>query len=439
MINQSIRRLWAHFSSDSLFRNSVYLMLSTGVMGVLGFLFWILASHLYAPSDIGLATSIISAAGLMVGLSTLGLNNVLIRFLAQSSERLLLFSTSFVLTTITSVIVSLAFILWASLSHSPLLAKSPVVVSTLFAFYVVTLTMNGMIEGAFIAHRVAKYVFFKNLWLSLSKIALLLVFIRTAYLGIVAATLFATLIGVSLGLIILVRRLHYSHNFSLGLSTLSKMRSFAIGNYVGSIFGMLPSTLMPLIVLSRLGASSAAYYYIPAMILALLNVIPSATAQSLFAEVSHDEENLRHYILQALRNLFALLIPATALVIVFAPIALGLFGHTYQSEGTVVLRILALSSLFGGMNYIGDAILNIQKRPVAYIIMNVLNSILVVGLGYIVAPHGLVAIALATLVGQIITIIIYVIVNIPLIGRLSGFHHGLDKGRKRNSDTTPST
>lgn len=415
MAKQALTRLWPHSGSDSLFRNSAYLMLSTSVLGGLGFIFWILATHFYTASDVGLATSLLSAAGLMVGLSTLGLNNVLIRFLAHANDRQHLLSAALTLTATASAICALGFLAWAAFTHSPLLSKWPLFVGLLFVPCVITLTLNNLIEGAFIAHRVAKYVLAKNLCLSLVRLVLPIPLVWAGYVGLVAASTLATAVSVLVGLFILVRTLTYHLGVTYHIQSLVHMRTFAVGNYIGGIFGMLPATLMPLIILSRLGPSEAAYYYIPAMVIALMNVIPSATAQSLFAEASHNEGHLRKYVFQALRNLCALLIPATIVVALLARIVLALFGSAYASHGTTVLQILALSSLFGGMNFIGDAILNIQKRPFAYVVMNALNSILVVGLGYIVSPHGLVAIALAALFGQTVTVVVYALLNIRLM------------------------
>lgn len=69
-----LAKFYKHVMSDSLYRNSIYLMLSTLIMSFFGFIFWMVASRLYDAGDIGLATGLISVMGLIVGLSVLGLN-----------------------------------------------------------------------------------------------------------------------------------------------------------------------------------------------------------------------------------------------------------------------------------------------------------------------------------------------------------------------------
>ena len=49
-----IKKIYNHFMNDSLYRNSIYLILSTAVMGGFGFIFWIIAARLFTLEQIGL-------------------------------------------------------------------------------------------------------------------------------------------------------------------------------------------------------------------------------------------------------------------------------------------------------------------------------------------------------------------------------------------------
>ena len=55
--NKGLRSLYG----VSLYRNAVYLRLTSGTMAVLGFAFWVVA-RLYSTSDVGLGSALISAA-----------------------------------------------------------------------------------------------------------------------------------------------------------------------------------------------------------------------------------------------------------------------------------------------------------------------------------------------------------------------------------------
>src|ERR1019366_5408175 len=87
MILGSIRRLWQHFLNDNLFRNSIYLMLNTAIQAAFGFFFWLIATHIFTPADIGVGTTLISAMMLISFVSLLGFNSTFVRILPNSNNR----------------------------------------------------------------------------------------------------------------------------------------------------------------------------------------------------------------------------------------------------------------------------------------------------------------------------------------------------------------
>lgn len=414
-----LRQVWHHFNNDSQFRNSIYIMLSTGMMSGLGFIFWIFCSKLYSPEDIGLATSVISGVALMTGLSVLGLNNVLIRFLPTSKHPTKQISTAITLSSIVSLASAGLFLAWASWANNPIIdvrdSYLQLLLFVVFISFVFASTISTILDSIFIANRAAKNVLIKSSLLGTLKIFLLFGAMSIGFIGIIGAITMASVVACIFGFIQLHRIYDYRLSFEIDKETVSETRTYAFGNYLGNIFGMLPSTLLPLIIVSRLGTKEAAFFYMPMMIIALLNVIPSATAQSLFAEVAHDEINLTRYFSKALKNLFLLFVPAIIAVWLFGYFVLSFFGPEYAEHGIQTLQILALASLIGALNYLGDTLLNIKKKIKLFVTMNLLNAVTIVILVYLVAPQGLTAIALAYLIGQAITITTYTLINWPML------------------------
>ena len=68
-----LRKLPSRLAADHLVRNSLYLILSSGLQAALGFAFWIITARLFSLSDVGRASALISAAILMAYLALLGL------------------------------------------------------------------------------------------------------------------------------------------------------------------------------------------------------------------------------------------------------------------------------------------------------------------------------------------------------------------------------
>lgn len=420
LINTLASRLWRHFCNDSFFRNSAYIMLATGVMSAFGFIFWIICSRLYTASEIGLATSLLSVASLLTSLSLFGLNKVLIRFLPTSNTPNSLISAVLVAVSIGSILSGILFLLWAHLTNNPIMQLGAfIIVAPIFIGYLFLQTTGIIFDSIFIANRNAKYIFFRNTLFSVAKLALPLFFIALGSVGIIYSIATATLLAWIAGLLWVT----IIFNFKLispNTRAIDGMKRFATGNYVGNIFGMLPASLLPLIIISKLGTQEAAYFYMPLMIVTLINVIPSANAQSLFAEVSNNEAELASHLRKAFRHLFMLLLPVVVTVEVSAHLVLSFFGPEYAQAGTIPLQILAVASLIGSLNYFGDTILNIKKRSVLYITMNTFNSLIIIILSYCFASYGLTAIAIAWLVAQIITMLVYLLINRRLIVEIWG-------------------
>src|SRR2546423_14507089 len=75
-------RLPVHWlRNDSLLRNSIYIMSSTIVAAVIGYLYWIVAAHIYSPYDIGLSSALISVMTLSSILAELGIGATLVQML----------------------------------------------------------------------------------------------------------------------------------------------------------------------------------------------------------------------------------------------------------------------------------------------------------------------------------------------------------------------
>lgn len=410
------RKFSRHLKEDSLFRNSFYLMLSTGILGGFGFVFWIICSRLYDPKTIGLATSFISASSLVLGLGTLGINNAMIRFLTNSNQKNALISTSFIITSLSSLFAGTIFLVWAILTHNPIIENGNILLwSLLFLLYLFISVFSTVLESIFIAYRATIYIVYKNFLFSILKIILPFLLFKMGSFAIIVSLTIAFLVSFLTNFAWLIFKFNYRPGFQLDWNILREIRIFAAGNYIGNIFGILPTNIVPLIILSQLGASEAAFFYMPMMIISFLNIIPSASSQSLFAEVSHDESKFAMHLRSSIKNLFLIMLPVAVVLFASGSFILNFFGPDYAQEGTRPLQIIIIASLIGALNYFGGTLLNIKKNMRAYVGMNVLNSCIIVILTAVFAQYGLTSIAYAWLCGQIVTLSVYIFLNWRLI------------------------
>jgi O-antigen/teichoic acid export membrane protein len=187
------------------------------------------------------------------------------------------------------------------------------------------------------------------------------------------------------------------------------MWKFSFGNYLAGIFGMTPSLVMPLIVINRLGPKATAYFYMPTMIINLLQAIPRATMASLFAESAHDGSSLKKQVLKALSLCSLILIPAIIILFIFGRNILLVFGKEYSQEGLMYLQLTALSVIFFIPNAMFGVMLNIKKQVRKILAINIISCTTTLILSILLISHGLFGLGLAGILAQIILIIINLI------------------------------
>jgi hypothetical protein len=88
-ITSAAKRQW----SDPLSRGGLALLANTGLTGILGFGYWIVAARLFSTFAVGVAGALVAATTLFSGVGQLNLSGMLMRFLpsaAGKSRRLVL-------------------------------------------------------------------------------------------------------------------------------------------------------------------------------------------------------------------------------------------------------------------------------------------------------------------------------------------------------------
>jgi O-antigen/teichoic acid export membrane protein len=145
------------------------------------------------------------------------------------------------------------------------------------------------------------------------------------------------------------------------------------------------------------------------MIANFLYVIPQATSQSLFAEGSYSETELKKHLVKAVKIISLLLIPTIIVIFLFGNYILLAFGKQYSNEGFLLLKLFAISGIFISINSVGNIILYIKHKIKKLIAINSLNAALILFLSYVLLYNHLLGIGLAYLIAQMITSVIQAI------------------------------
>lgn len=399
---------------DSLYKNSIYLMISSGVMAAFGFFFWLICARLFSAEDIGLATTIISVMGLIASISVLGLNSGLVRYLPTSKEKNNKINTCFTVVALTAIIVSTIFILGlAKFSPRLLFIKENILMSFAFIFFMVIYSMSSIIESVFVAFRSAKFVLLKNSIFSVIKLGLPFVFFSLGIMGafgIFSAYMTAAFIAFGVVFSVLIYKFHYKPRFVFYDSVITKIGKFSFVLYLAGFVGGLSSTLMPLIITNTLHPETTAYYFMAMQIVSLLFVVSSATNNSLFAEGSANVKSLRKNVFKSIWIISVLLIPAILLTFLFGHFVLEAFGEEYSIQGLNFLKLMALSSILVAVNSVFGSVFKVKKRVFGIIIASSVSAATILGLSFIfMKSYGLMGIAYAYIIGQAVTAIVYII------------------------------
>ena len=312
---------------DALYRGSLILITNTVATAAIGFVFWSLAAHRYPASAIGVFSSVTSGAGLLAVIAALGLPNVIIRHIAsvQNARELMIVAVTAIATVGTVLCLVIALVLGPHLPASLGLQQRGGMV--LLVTVLVTFTAVGTIlDVGLVATRSSHDVLIKNLAGSIVRVVAMLLLVSFPSSGLLIAYSLGLGLTVVLGGAFLNRQIKGKRARFGAFRVLRSYLSITSGNYVATVMGILPASVVPLQVLVVLGAAETGRFAVAFLIGGFLNVIPATVAQVLFAEASREGASLWRQLRKAIRGVYALLLPAIVIVIAAAPFILRLFG-----------------------------------------------------------------------------------------------------------------
>lgn len=397
--------------SDALYRGSLVLLLNTAATSAIGFVFWSLAARRYPATALGVFSGVTSGATLLAAIAALGLPNVITRHIAteRNSRELVTMAGAAIATVGAALCVATVLLLGPHLPASLHLRQSGglvLLVTVLVVFTAVSVTL----DAGLVAVRSSHAVLVKNVAGSVVKVVAMLLLVSFRSWGLLIAFALGLVVTTVIGSVSLGRRTRGKRTGFDSARLLRRYLSLTSGNYLATIFGMLPLGVVPILVLVILGPAAAGRFAVAFLIAGFLNIIPSTVAQVLFAEASREGASLREQLRKAIRGVYGLLLPPLIIVVLAAPLLLRIFGPAYAAAASGCLRVLALSALLTGGTYLIDSLLIAQDRVAAYIFMNGANAALVLGLVGVLLPRGLTAGAVGWAVAQGLSLLIGLVV-----------------------------
>ena len=346
-----VNRFLVHLRTP-LYRNGYALIFNAASTSTLGLLYWALAARYYTTEAVGLNSAAIATMTFLASVARLYLDGVLIRFLPRAGATAgHLIRYAYFIGGMAAAVVGMVFILGLNLWAPALgfLRASPVLA---IGFVLATIASCIFVQqdGALIGLRQAKWVPVENTLFALAKLLLLVALARRLPdYGIFASwatPLLVSLLPVNLLIFrkLLPQYVRKGDEPEAGIGAPQIIR-YAGGLYAGYLLASASSRLLPLVVLQVAGSSAAAFFTLPWLMVNSLQLVIHSMMGSLIVEASRDQTQLVKYSRKAFAQTARLLIPVVALLLIAAPYLLHLFGKSYASEATLLLRLLSLGTL----------------------------------------------------------------------------------------------
>ena len=364
---RSLRSDW----QDPLLRNGYALIINVGITSVLGLAYWVLAAHLYTPTEVGIG---VAAINLMQFLAAVGgqltFQGGLTRFIphaGRDSTRLALLSYS--LAGGAGVVVSLAYAggLHIHALGLPVVLGRSWILSVALGASVTVWCVFALQDAVLTGIRQAVWVPVENGLYGIGKIILLVALAHvTGQYGIFASWTVPALIALLPVNLLIFGRLLPRHIATRAdqptTVTFRTMSRFMGGDYLGALLFMSTGTLLPVLILARLGKASAAYYGVVYVIIYALDLITVNLGVALMVEGAIDRATLRSAAATVMRRLALIVVPAVVVLLLFAPLVLSIYGHDYAVHGSGLLRLLGVAVLAKAVTSLYIVLSRVERR-----------------------------------------------------------------------------
>lgn len=387
---------------DPLFKNAYFLMFSSLTSAGSGFFFWLIAARFYSAEEVGLASAIIAAMGIISMFSLLGFDVSLVRYLPEREGKNDLINTCFTISLIFALLLTLVFLSGLEIWTPALsILKDNRLLLFLFIIFTVISPLGGLQrQGLYVGLREAKYTFIHST-VTLARIGVVPLLTAFGALGIYFSYGLTPLLAVVVGVFLTKRIYSYKPMPTIKKEVVKDVFLFSSGNYFARIFEKLPGFVLPIIVINIVGAEMNAYFYIAWQISLLLLAIPRFTSMSLLAEGSHNNIDFSFNVKRATKFIILALGLTIIVILLFGKYILWIFGEEYSKNSYNILVILALGGFPFALNNIYATIERIQKRMKHLVVIyGTIAVITIIGTYLLLPKIGIIGVGIAWVIGN---------------------------------------
>lgn len=384
------------------FHRMLGVLITMGAGSLAGFFGVLIASHLYPPAALGLASVALAGAPFVNVFANLGLIPTVLRRLARSPEPAHLLGAAYGIGGVATLVGAAAYSLLVPLGSDGGASGAGFAARAAFVALALGMFLHSVQDSALFALNLAGRAAARTIATQICRIGLLVVLVHVSEAGIViaaAASYLTVTIWVQWRVLgPRVGRIRLS--FSAWRTLLDRNLSYLSASYLLDILAWLPPALLPVLVGHYISMRAAGLYYVASLVfgVAMLPVGAIATAETAGQSAVHEVSTVQR---GTLLLTLAVGITVTVALAGVGPLALGVFGAVYRVHTTVLLRLLAITVVPASFRhiYITRARLQLAMCPPLFVTGVSASSVIVLTL-LLLPRYGLIGIGVAACVAE---------------------------------------
>jgi len=321
---------------------------------VVGFVYWIVAAHLFSTASIGRTSVLVSIMFLVMELASMGMGLGLAYILpTMQQEWARVVNSAMLAVVFSSAVVSLVLISGAAILHVKI-GESVTHSSSLLVVFVSTCTMwtvSIVIDQILTIERATGLVLFRSIMSSLVRLMLLPVAGRIGsgdpVVGLFGSWGLSAAASTLLVMTLYIRMNPSGRRLSRHLDTrvIRQILPLSLTNHLLSVSDVVPGLLLPLIVSQFLSSDANAYFYMAWMTAVGLYTIPVSISKVLFARLATQTDLSSEIFTKVLGATLGVVVVLTSMVIIARNLILSLFGSAYVARSSSLLLVLACTAI----------------------------------------------------------------------------------------------
>lgn len=390
--------------------NTLSLIASNMLTGVLGLVFWGAAARLYPTDAVGIGAAVITSAIMLSTLSMLSIDTLYERFLMLAGTRApSLLIRGFVVVATVALLAGIGLVIFgprASLFETDWeMACYPLMVVILAIYTMLDKTTAGLGVARWAAakntvHSIVKLVVLFALAWTASSISIIMSWVATAGVAVVVV-----LLGMR-------SRVRNDPHFAVP-PTLPPDREMV--RYFGSSFGLTATwaigpLVVPLIVLGQFGADANAHFAVTWAIINAFYTTVHLILSPYVAEVAAHPDKVAALTRRMLQTMIAATVVGSAGLVIAGPFVLGLVGGDYRVEGQGLLFLAAVFVPLSAVAGVYEGFARVRRKLGFVMIVRASSTVvLIVATVMATREFGVIGVGWAYLLSEALLAVVFIV------------------------------